>query len=357
MERITCAAKLRAAARAEEIGLDAEQAVAKSSGITPGAARHQTRLNKKLRNKKKTSEAFAKGKLSSTQANAISDAVDANPDAEDDLLDLAAKSSTADLIMACDRVKRDALDADGSLAERQKGMRSLRTWKDAFGMVCVSGRLTPLVGAKLIAELQRRSDRLFREQSRDKTRVVDAPDQRAADALGEILDSIDGAPSGKRRGPRTLVRLIVSKAAAERGWTEPGEKCETADGTPLPVAALDETFLDADTRVQEVEFDEVDVTTIKTYKRYIPQRLRDGLEAQGMRCYACGSTKGLQIDHADEMRDGGATEIRNLGWLCGVCHPKKTSRDYTLELKPDGTREWVPNKARGAPSRASPDEY
>ena len=42
-----------------------------------------------------------------------------------------------------------------------------------------------------------------------------------------------------------------------------------------------------------------------------------------MRCSECGSTKGLQIDHDQERRDGGATCQENLKWKCRPCHDKK----------------------------------
>jgi 5-methylcytosine-specific restriction endonuclease McrA len=130
------------------------------------------------------------------------------------------------------------------------------------------------------------------------------------------------------------VRLIVTKAAAERGWTEPGEKCETADGTQVPMAEVDETFRKDDTVVQEVTFDEVDVQSIKTMKKYIPKRIRDAMEAQGMCCSECGSTKGLEIDHVQERRDGGATCLTNLTYRCRDCHSKKTARRTRLGRDP-----------------------
>ena len=190
-------------------------------------------------------------------------------------------------------------------------------------MVCGSFALEPLVGAMLIAELERRSDRLFRAQSRAKI-PIDTPEQRMADALTSLLDSA----GAKGKGPRTMVHLLVTKSSAERGWTEPGEKCETADGTQVPIAAVDDAFMDPDTRVQEVEFDEVDVRTIKTYKRYIPQRIRDSLIAKGARCVDCGTTKGLQIDHVEDVGLGGPTELSNLKWRCDPCHKRKTRQTW-----------------------------
>src|SRR5690349_15629267 len=96
IERVACAAKLRAAARAEETGIDAETVVAESSGITQSAAKRQTRVTRKARGK--TKAACEKGKLSATQAEAIADAVAANPDAEDSLLGLAESGTNAELL-------------------------------------------------------------------------------------------------------------------------------------------------------------------------------------------------------------------------------------------------------------------
>lgn len=198
IERIACAAKLRAASRAEEVGLDADGAVAQSSGVTSGQARKQTRVRRKLANKPRTKDAFDKGNLSPTQAAAIGDAADADPSAEQSLLDLAASgASMPDLLNECERIKRNALDRDGSLAARQKQAREFHSWTDGMGMTCFRGRLEPLQGAKFLAELDRRADALFRAQVRAKG-IVDTPEQRRADALMELV----GAGAGRRgRGP------------------------------------------------------------------------------------------------------------------------------------------------------------
>ena len=353
IERVACAAKLRAATRAEDAGLDAEGIVADSSGITQGAAKKQTRAARNV--KGKTKAAFDKGDLSATQADAIADAVNADPSAEESLLGLAENGSTADLLRECDRVKFDALNADGSLAARQHQARYLRSWKDGVGMTRISGAFEPLVGAKIIAELDARANKLFHAQSRAKG-PIDTVEQRMADALAEIISNGSRAAQGKRRGPRTVVRLIVSKDAAERGYAEPGEKCETAEGDLIPMAAVDDALRDPDTKVQEVVVDGVDVQTIKTMGKYIPQRLRDGLEAIGVCCSVpgCRRTKHLQIDHTVERRDGGPTTLKNLGWLCPHHHRLKTRRLYDLWRDEYGNWHWDPaSEPRAGPSSAA----
>jgi hypothetical protein len=352
IERIACAAKLRAAARAEDVGLDAEGAVAAASGITPGQARKQARLRRKLADKKKTADAFEKGQLSPTQADAIADAVDVNPQAEESLLGLAESASAADLLAECERVRRDALDADGSLAARQRAARSLRHWTDTLGMTCFSGKLEPIAGAKLIAELERRADRLFRAQVQAKG-AVDTVEQRMADALSDIVNTCDAAGAKRARGPRTVVQLLVTKAAVERGWLEPGEKCETADGKPVPIGAIDQALLDPDTKVQEVVFDEVDVRSIKTYTRYRPARLRDGLAARGLVCAVpgCGRTKGLEMDHTHDFAQGGPTCAGNLQPHCHYHHDLKTRGLYEWITDEHGVEHFVPTqRARAKPA-------
>jgi hypothetical protein len=352
IERVACAAKLRAAARAEETGIDSEGIVADSSGIPTHAARRQTRAARKA--KGKTRERFNNGSLSVTQAEAIADAVDANPAAEESLLDLAANGSTTDLLKECERVRLDALNADGSLAARQHQARYLRSWRDSLGMTRISGAFEPLVGSKIIAELERRADRMFRAQSKAKG-ALDTAEQRMADALADVIDNGSAVAHGTKRGPRTVVRLIVTKDAAERGYTEPGEKCETAEGTLIPMAAVDDALQNPDTKVQEVVVDGVDVQTIRTMGKYIPQRIRDALEAVGVCCSVpgCGRTKNLQIDHNQERRDGGPTTLANLGWLCPGHHRLKTRRLYDLWRDEHGNWHWEPTNRARAPDEAA----
>jgi len=353
IEKVACAAKLRAAARAEDLGLDADDAVANASGVTSGQARRQTKLRKKLADKPGTQDAFDKGRLSPTQADAIADAVEANPVAEKSLLDLAATGSASDLISECDRVKRDALDAEGGLAARQRAARSIRHWKNAIGNVCGSFEFEPLFGAKFIAELERRADRKFRAQIRARDGGVATQQQRMADALQDLVNAGDAANSGngagKPRGPRTNVYLLADKAAVDRGYLRAGEKCETADGNPVPMAAIDEALSDPDTVVRAVVFNEVDVASIITYTRYWPKRVEDALIARGLVCEVpgCGQTRGLQRDHHHDFAKGGPTSAGNAGWKCGPHHKLKTRGLYDINTDANGVKHWEPT-ARGA---------
>lgn len=119
---------------------------------------------------------------------------------------------------------------------------------------------------------------------------------------------------------------------------------ETADGKPIPLAAADVALLDPDTKVQEVAFDEIDVRSITSHKRYIPARIRDALVARGLCCAVegCGRTKGLQKDHDEEFSQGGPTCLTNLKWYCHYHHDLKTRGLFRMVKDADGNDRWEP---------------
>lgn len=345
IERVACAAKLRAAARAEDVGLDAEAAVAEASGVTPQQARRQTRARRRAQKHRKTADALDKGELSTTQAEAIAGAADVAPEAEASLLELAATSSAADLLAECDRVRRDALDADGTLADKQRAARTFESWTDSLGMLCLRGRLEPVAGAALLAELQRRADQKFRAQVRAKG-DVDTVEQRMADALVEMVTTgTDSAGTGKPR-PRTKTKvyLIADKRAVDRGRLLPGEKCETADGKPIPLRAIDDALMDPDTEVYALIRDEYDLNKLVSYSRYWPARVVDALVALGMVCEVpgCRCSRGAQKDHQQDFAKGGPTSFGNGRWKCDPHHKLKSRGLYDIWYDDDGVKRWDP---------------
>ena len=155
MERACASAKLRAALTADDAGLDGDGIVAGASGTTGGKAKRQKRAARAATRKPgPLADAFRNGQLSPEQTDAITAAVDADPDAED------ASSGwpngpAADLIEECDRTRDQRVRTrGGDLADEQKARRYLRHWKDADGMTRIDGALEPVAGATLVAALQ-----------------------------------------------------------------------------------------------------------------------------------------------------------------------------------------------------------
>src|SRR4029079_15016243 len=104
MEHICATVKALAARRVSEtelwrMGGDRSPAhmLANNTGKPVSAAQQQLDNAKRLKNHPKTDEAARAGKLSPEQQAAITDAADADPSAEDDLLDMAPRASLGEL--------------------------------------------------------------------------------------------------------------------------------------------------------------------------------------------------------------------------------------------------------------------
>ena len=336
IERAAASAKLRAALRVDDAGLDGDGVVADASGTTPSRARRQKRAAAAASSKPgPLGDAFRKGQLSAEQTEAITSATAVAPEAEQSLVDLAQSNPTADLIEACNRTRIDALNKHGRLAGEQRARRYVRHWKDQYGMTRIDGALEPVAGATVIAALNQLADRAFRAAVRAK---VDAgtPEQRLADALAELAahGQAGSAGAGKpRRGPRPVVRIVVN---------ENGDA--TVDGTPVPPEAVADVLADDDTVVQTVTRNGRDVTRITSHKRHIPKALRDALEVRDPSCVVpgCGSRDGLQIDHVTDYAKDGPTALHNLCRLCRRHHRLKTLGRYSLTRNPDGTWNYQP---------------
>src|SRR5204863_9781119 len=140
MHNATAAAMALAAARVEECGApddsgakDAADFVARTTGTSPGAAKRRMRTGQTMRKSDDTRSAATAGTLSDDQAAAITDAVEANPDAEGSLLALAEHGSNAELREACGRAKAAADPAPDATEARIHAKRCLRRYRDSEG--------------------------------------------------------------------------------------------------------------------------------------------------------------------------------------------------------------------------------
>ena len=341
MEKACASAKLLAALAADDAGLDGDGIVADASGTTPGRAKRQKKAAAAATKKQgPLADAFRKGQLSPEQTEAITAAVDANPDAESELVGLAGRGSTDELKKRCDKIRFDALNAEGGLAAKQRQLRCLRHWTDNMGMTRIDATLEPAAGAAVLAALRKIADRNFRAAVRAKT-DGGTVEQRMADALTELAGSANGAGTGTAKGPRATVTYIVD---------EDGDV--TVDGQPIPPEALDDVVARTDTRLQTLTRRNGKVTDIATHSRHIPQAIRDALSVRDPECVVpgCGNRRGLQIDHIHDFALGGPTSLDNLCRICPYHHRLKTMGKYRLTKKADGTFDYRPaNRGRRAP--------
>ncbi len=126
------------------------------------------------------------------------------------LLDVAAVASIDEwrrrLAMEVKNIQRD----DGiDRLERQKRATSLRTWTDADGMWCLSGRFDPVTGVKLAAKLDSAANALFAEQT-PSTCPTDPIDKQRHLAALALAAMVDGGGVGGRPGRPEYVVVVDS---------------------------------------------------------------------------------------------------------------------------------------------------
>jgi hypothetical protein len=151
-------------------------------------------------------------------------------------------------------------------------------------------------------------------------------------------DGNRGNRGNRTARPHTLV--IVDADALRRGSTEQGELCEIEGIGPVSVEAANELI--GEGGLQFLVKDGVDIRTVTSTRRAIPQRVAAALVVRDRTCAAgCGKRLGLQGDHRlVDFGEDGPTELDNLARLCPECHALKTYGGWRLEGKP-GAWKWV----------------
>src|SRR5207302_8822445 len=152
IEHMAAVVKALAAARLAEtelwkLGGDKSPAhmLGRRTGTPVSQAAQELENAKRLASRPKTDAAARKGKLSPQQAAAITDAAEADPNADDDQLDLAERASLGELRDESARRKAAATDPD----ERHKRIhaeRHARSWTGPDGTWRLSAQGTPDAG-------------------------------------------------------------------------------------------------------------------------------------------------------------------------------------------------------------------
>ena len=359
LERLAAAGRTLAIARMTETNTgpgndsyrDVESWLAAIAGTSVGAAKGAVGTAQRVRKLPATADALRNGKLSPTQADAVSAAAKADPTAEDQLLEKAQSSGVRGLKAECDRVTAAAQSRARELDnyERIRANRSLRhrTLPDGTGAIDIRGPVDRT--AQIMASLETFERELFERNRQAKN--IEHPDAVAFDALvalctrstgGAAADpgddpSADGAPTppgstqpkSRTRGGRPLAMVVlhISHAAYARGVTHRGEICEIEGIGPVPVAVA--RRLAADSIVKAVVIDGVDVTRVAHFGRTIPAQLRTAVETRDRACViaGCEIDRHLEIDHNVPVAMRGETSLVNLGRVCHHHHDLKTRRD------------------------------
>jgi len=263
--------------------------------------------------------------------------------------------------------KSDSPEARAAkLAERDLRARSRRKlWfgTETDGSIEFGGSLPIVAGRRLQNMVQAVSDRRYRsaKDSRDRLALQETPQQRAADALVEILGAAEAVESGQAKttsipagAPQIQVLIpyadLLDRAAAS-GLLD--------DGTPLSAGELRVLACGAEL-IPVVLGTDSQVLDMGQAVRLAPPPLRRAIGLRDGGCAFPGCTTPMRhcdLHHVQPWQEGGPTNRENIVALCRVhhtvCEPRPpTARPSGELVVPDG---WdVRIDSRGLPEFIPP---
>jgi hypothetical protein len=302
-----------------------------------GQAQSTLETGKALADAPKTAEALRDGKLSEPQVKELAAVVAVDPDTEDALVDAAQGEPMRALRDRCRKTKARAASADpaATLAAIHAD-RHLRHWTDEQGALCLRGRFTPDRGAQILAVLDGATKDRFEQARRNGDREPLAAYR--ADALVELLCG-DSSHPGR---PKTVVNVRVDQEALFHREAR-GDQVAEIDGIgEVPVRVIESLLSDAYLKV--LFYQGTKVNTICHPGRYIDASIRTALENEYPCCVVpgCGSTKFLEIDHIQPVKDNGPVTLSNLCRLCSWHHDQKTNAGYVISRDDHGDWHFDP---------------
>jgi hypothetical protein len=363
-ERLCTAGRIAAARRVASTDLHLRTGhrtpaewLAAQTGDSVGNALGALRLGEDLQSQPGLDQALRSGKLAPHRAEMIARATKENPTTEGQLLAGAESDSLRQFRQRCLTARAQGRTAADEARARRRihDQRRCRTRIDDEGAFCLEAVLTPEAGASVLAALRAESDRLYRQRTADG--YSDGADALRADALVALVTGGRGATGGAataerpRSSSRTRMLIRCDLDALRTGTVGESGVCEIPGVGPVSVSAaraeLGHALLDL------VVTNGIDVTTVCTLGRDVPEALRTALLERDPRCVVpgCGMSVGLEIDHwRVDFAKGGPTALDNLCRLCAHHHQLKTYRGFRLVGGPGGW-QFLPPEVLKRPRR------
>jgi hypothetical protein len=341
IERLGAAAKALFAKRAADTNgwrhgshaATPEQWLADVSGCSETQARDSLQTAQRLEELPATAEKLRTGSLSLTQASLVSKAAEVDPDAERKLLRSAERDGLRTLRDRSDRVIAAATEEDEAHA-RAKRERHVRMWRD--GMATRGSFSGPTAEVDV---LPRALEPLAKARF-DESRKADehAPyDAYRFDALVTLAELGGGGAAAPPVG-----RVRVDLPALLAGGTSPGEVCEIPGGGSGPGGHARKVLSHG--LVGLVITDGVDVRTVVSTTRHVPEALKIAISERDERCKirGCDRTHNLERHHTRDFAEHHLTTYELLGRLCGDHHDLVTYRGHEIIDHHDGTWSLQP---------------
>jgi len=324
------------------------------SGTSVKAAKTKLQTSKRVKKLPKTANAMRTGALSPEKVDAIADAANVEPSAEEKLLAGAEKKPLGELREDC--LKAKAKDRDRA-HKRIHRDRCAHEYKDAEGAWNFGARGTLDSACDFRSEWKRLTDEQFKlakaegreeplaayaydalmELARRSARADDTPDIEPADepTAGSTKKKAKRAPA------KYLAILRLDYSAMVRGQVDGEECCEIAGLGPIPVRVARELLDDAILKL--VITKGVDVMNVTHLGRSVNMAQRIALLWQSPVCTRedCTRTERLENDHREEWHKTHHTRLDESDRLCGHDHRLKTNHGWAL-VNGKGRRPMVP---------------
>jgi Domain of unknown function (DUF222) len=358
LERLAGSLKLLAAKRACESGTwrqeghrSAASWVAQKEESSYSEALSVIETAEALESLPATAKALRDGGLSASQVKEVTAVASSHPEAEDELLRMAAQGSLKKLKEHARQVRARAASKEDELARYRAihQRRYLRHWNDPEGDFHLDARLTPDAGARLLASIQAESDRIF-----DEARSSGSHEPAHAYGADALVALVTGQrhPSKKSptERPRTdTVVVRVDAAALRRGYAKGAETCEIRGVGPVPVATASAILKDAFVKI--LVTDGVDVTTVCHVGRSVPAHVQSALEERDRECVVggCGVVNGLENHHwKQDYAECKTTSLEALARVCRRHHHAITYEGFELVGGPGRWRLLAPAPKSGS---------
>jgi len=299
-------------------------------------AQQQLDNAKRLRTHPKTDAAARAGTLSPEQQAAITDAADADPGCEDDLLGLAERASLGELRDEAARRKAAVEDQDQK-HKRIRDERHARSWTGPDGAWRLGAQGPPEAGAKFMARLQPIIDAIFKAARAEGRR--EPVEAYAFDALMRLADGDEEVPKARAGTTKVLVRVDLETLV--RGHPQGGELCEIAGFGPVPVSVVQELLAQGDTFLAAVLTTGQKVTGVAHLGRRPSAAQVSGLQWLYPMCAVEGcSAASRQWDHREDWSRTHTTPFDGLDGYCCHHHDLKTYDGWAL-VEGVGKRAFV----------------
>jgi hypothetical protein len=369
MEKVSAAARVRAAARAGACGAhrdrgyaDVSDWMARATGSTTGSAKAALETAAALAEQPEAMAALDAGELSFAQARELVKTEAAVPGSTAGLLDVARSGSLRTLKDEARDRRLRAIDPE-ELHAMQHARMHHRHWTTALGTIRYEGELPPEFGVPFTNRLDAGTDRLWLNAHQGAGQQVfpdgsNGPKDNDAVGTGEGYCTGTGTTAEIRRSAlaaQAFLRMIESGGgrgktnqadlvivcdlqAYRRGHAHDGEPCHIVGSGPIPVSLARE--LGKDAFLKAVLHTGTEIHTVAHFGRRYPAVLRTALDLgappkfNGNVCAApgCGRRYHLQKDHVDPVANGGETSYANNQPLCPPDHRLKTERDRKAGL-------------------------